>query len=72
MITETEILTSSDGHIIKEIETIRPLNNRELEERLYELTEIVKSCVMYNPHILGTDLVENLVKRLDKLQKDFS
>lgn len=72
MITETEILTSSDGHIVKEIETVRPLNNRELEERLYELTEIIKSCVMYNPHILGTDLAENLVKRLDKLQEDFS
>ena len=53
-------------------EIIRPLNNKELEERLYELTDIVRSCVMYNPHILGTDLLENLVKRLDKLQKDFS
>lgn len=72
MIRQTEVLTSSDGHVVQEIETIRPLNNKELEERLYELTEIVKSCVIHNPHILGTDLLANLVERLDKLQKDFS
>ena len=72
MITETEILTSSDGHIVKEIETIRPLNNKELEERLYELTEIVKSCVACSANNMGTNLIKSLIERLDKLQKDFS
>lgn len=72
MITETEILTSSDGHIVKEIETVRPLNNKELEERLYELTEIVKELATALYPCAGENSVKNWMERLDKLQGDFS
>ena len=73
MIRERKTLYNAEfGESADEIEIIRPLTNKELEERLYELTDIVKSCVIHNPHILGTDLLENLVERLDKLQEDLS
>lgn len=73
MITETEILQSSDGHIVKEIEIVRPLNNRELEERLYELTQIFIDYINNSPQYHGDkEFEEQLLDRLDKLREDFS
>ena len=73
MITETEILTSSYGHIVKEIETTRPLNNKELEERLYELTQIFIDYINNSPQYHGDkEFEEQLVDKLSKLQEDFS
>lgn len=69
MIRERKTLYNAElGESADEIEIARPLTNKELEEKLYELTDIVKRCVMYNSHILGTDLVD----RLNKLQENLS
>ena len=52
-------------------EIIRPLNNKELEERLYELTEIIKElAITLYPRYDET--MWDWRKRLDKLQEDFS
>lgn len=52
------------------LETERPLTNREIEEKLYELTEIVKSCVSCSANNMGVNLIRSLIERLDKLQED--
>ena len=57
---------------INKEEIVRPLNNKELEERLYELTAIVKELATTLYPCAGENLVKNWVERLDKLQKDFS
>ena len=52
-------------------EIIRPLNNKELEERLYELTEIVKELALaLYPHF--NEKMWDWEERLDKLQEDLS
>lgn len=53
-------------------EIVRPLNNKELEERLYELTEIIKELVTALYLYAGENSVKNWTERLNTLQKDFS
>ena len=55
------------------LETERPLTNRELEEKLYDLTQIFIDYINTGPQYHGDkEFEEQLVDRLNKLQEDFS
>lgn len=64
MITETIIKEDKAERIT------RPLNNRELEEKIYELSQILYRVVTALVGELGIDYVGKLVSEIADSQKD--
>lgn len=55
------------------LETERPLTNREIEEKLYDLAQIFIDYISTSPQYHGNkEFEEQLLDRLGKLQEDFS
>ena len=67
MVTETEIYTE-DGKEVMRTEITRPLNNFELEKKIYEMGEILKKVIVAVGEETRFEYTGSLISKIEKLQ----
>ena len=69
MVTETEIYTG-DGKEVMRTEITRPLNNFELEKKIYEMGEILKEVIAAVGQETGFEYAVLLISKIENLQEN--